>query len=89
MEQLSEDLADPASAKAAFAFLGRGVAVWGQVPLQAASSTEGAARPSGGLPGFERFIYDQLIPSAFKVVSLPEFNIKDGQMLTVSLLSSP
>lgn len=85
MEQLAEDLSDPSSQKAAFQFLGRCVAVWGQPPAPAAApaGANGAAEPSQGLPGFERFIYDRLVPSAFKVLSSPQFNIKDGQMLTV------
>lgn len=84
MEQLAEDLADPSSQKAAFTFLGRCVSVWGQPPTQAGVAN--GSEPSQGLPGFERFIYDQLVPSAFKVLSSPQFNVKDGQMLTVSLL---
>jgi len=36
------------------------------------------------LPGFERFIYERLVPTAFHVPSLPNFNLKDGQVTVVS-----
>jgi exportin-T len=75
MKQVAEDPSDPASQKAAFVFLGRCVFVWGVLP-----SADGA---TGGLPGFERFIYERLVPSAFRVIALPQFNIKDGQILVV------
>lgn len=69
MEQVAEDISDPASQKAAFTFLGRCISIWGS--------------PTDGLPGFERFIFERLIPSAFKVPASPQFNVKDGQMLVV------
>ncbi|KAI6099576.1 hypothetical protein F5141DRAFT_963807, partial [Pisolithus sp. B1] len=37
------------------------------------------------LPGFERFVYERLVPTAFAVLSSPQFNPKDGQMLMVML----
>lgn len=84
MEQLATDLSDPGSAKAAFTFLGRCVSVWGRRPEEIAANGNGNALAGAqSLPGFERFIYEQLVPLAFKVLSLPNFNIKDGQMLMV------
>ncbi|OBZ72293.1 Exportin-T [Grifola frondosa] len=77
MQHLAEDVSDPSSQKAAFSFLGRCVNVWGQ------STTNGNSPIPQGLPGFERFIYERLIPAAFSVFSSPRFNIKDGQMLVV------
>lgn len=80
MLQLVEDVSDPASQKAALAFFGRCVQVWGQpVGGQAQNGSETGA----SLPGFERFIYEQLVPTAFGVMALPNFNPKDGQMMVV------
>jgi exportin-T len=86
MQRLAEDVSDPVSQKAAFTFLCRCVSIWGQ-PVLPTSTINGEARTeSHGLPGFEGFIYERLIPTAFRVPSLPEFNLKDGQMLVVSQL---
>ncbi|KAI0690003.1 ARM repeat-containing protein [Cytidiella melzeri] len=79
MQQLAEDVSDPSSEKAAFQFLGRCVTVWAPPPKQV--MTNGSQ--DSGIPGFERFIYERLIPAAFSVLSSPQFNIKDGQMLVV------
>ena len=80
MKQLGEDINDPTSQKAAFQFFGRCVTTW----LEPIASTNGQANgQTQTLPGFERFVYERLIPSAFAVLSSPQFNIKDGQMLVV------
>jgi exportin-T len=85
MEHLAEDTSDAQSEKAAFIFLRHCVNVWGQ-PLEGTPSTSKgpAEAPSQGLPGFERFIYERLVPTAFRVPSSPQFNLKDGQVLVVS-----
>lgn len=81
MQQLAEDVNDPISQKAAFQFLGRCITTW----LEPVAGANGQANgQSQALPGFERFVYERLIPSAFSVLSSPQFNIKDGQMLVVS-----
>ena len=81
MQQLAEDVNDPVSQRAAFQFLGRCVLVW----LEPASGSNGQANgQSQTLPGFERYVYERLIPSAFSVLASPQFNVKDGQMLVVS-----
>ena len=72
MQQLIEDVSDPGSQKVAVIFLSRCVTAWGRETNQA-------------LPGFDRFIYERLVPTAFRVPSLPGFNAKDGQMMVVSL----
>ncbi len=76
MQAIAEDLGDITSEKAAFQFLGRCVTVWAQpiVPSMANGTST-----SQGLPGFERYVYERLVPSAFSVLSSPQFNIKDGQ----------
>lgn len=74
MERLVVDLTDPAGQRSALQFLARCVNVW------AISSPDVDPQP---LPGFERFIYERLIPATFRVLSLPEFNTKDGQILLV------
>ena len=81
MQRIAEDVLDPASEKVAVVFLSRGVSVWGQ-PVPAPG--ENGQQASEGLPGFERFIYERLIPTAFRVPSLPNFNLKDGQITVVS-----
>lgn len=79
MLQLAEDPSDPASEKAAFSFFGRCVSAWAEPPR-----TPGSQQV---FPGFERFIYERVIPTAFAVLSLPQFNIKDGQIVVVSILA--
>jgi len=81
MLQLAGDVSDPQSQRAAFTFLSKSVGVWGQ-PLP--DGNTGEIEPgSQGVPGFERFVYENVVPTAFGVLSLPELNIKDGQVLVV------
>ena len=75
MQQLIEDVSDPGSQKVAVIFLSRCVTAWGRESNEA-------------LPGFDRFIYERLVPTAFRVPSLPGFNPKDGQMMVVSLFQN-
>lgn len=74
MQGLAENMTDPPGQKAAFVFFGRCAGIWG-VP-----KTEGG---NAALPGFERFIYERLVPVAFRVISSPLLNLKDGQTLGV------
>jgi len=83
MLRLVEDVSDTGSQKAALSFFTRCVAVWGQPLTPPSAGPDGQVQESTGLPGFERFIYEQLVPTAFAVPSLPEFNLKDGQMVVV------
>ncbi|KAF9818874.1 hypothetical protein IEO21_02530 [Rhodonia placenta] len=76
MVQLAEDGSDPTSQKTVFTFLGRCVSVWAQPITDAASQAQ-------ALPGFERFVYERLIPAAFALFSSPQFNIADGQTVMV------
>jgi exportin-T len=78
MLQLAGDVSDPQGQRAAFAFLSKSVNVWGQ-PLS--DTANGEIVP--GVPGFERFVYENVVPTAFAVLSLPELNIKDGQVVVV------
>lgn len=83
MERLIEDISDPNSEKAALQFLGRAVAIWGN-PEGTGSTINGLPPHAGStLPGFEQFIYERLVPATFRVLSLPGFTIKDGQLMTV------
>jgi len=85
MQSLAENLSDPSSQKAAFTFLSRCVGVWGQLaPNQTAPNGDGTNQ-SHGLPGFERFVYERLVPAAFRVLSAPQCNLKDPQVLVVSI----
>ena len=78
MQSLAEDVTDTQSQKAAVVFLRHCVNAWGR-------AEEG---PGTGLPGFERFIYERLVPTAFRVPWLPQFNPKDGQAIVVRFDSS-
>ncbi|KDQ14828.1 hypothetical protein BOTBODRAFT_32183 [Botryobasidium botryosum FD-172 SS1] len=70
---VASDPSDPVSEKVAFTLLARCTAHFG-TPASAGGS---------GVPGFERLIYERLIPLAFDVPASPNFNIKDGQTLSV------
>ncbi|KAL4252303.1 Exportin-T [Abortiporus biennis] len=80
MQRLAEDTSDPISQRSAFQFLGRCITVWAQPIAPNGSPQMGTTQ---GLPGFERFIYERLVPTAFSVLSSPQFSLKDGQMLVV------
>lgn len=86
MQNLVEDVSDPSSQRASLQFLGRCVTVWAQPQ----DSSPNGNTPAGtqGLPGFERFVYERLVPTAFSVLSSSQFNIKDGQMLVVGHIAS-
>jgi len=75
MKGIAEDTSDPPCQRMALTFLCRAVSVWGRLP-----GTEGEGEP---LPGFERFMYERLVPMAFQIPSSPTFNMKDGQVLVV------
>lgn len=85
MQSLAENVSDPVSQRAAFTFLGRCVSIWGQVEPAQAEPNNNALTQSRGVPGFERFVYERLVPAAFRVLSSSQFNLKDGQMLVVSV----
>jgi hypothetical protein len=87
MQRFAEDVSDPANQKVAVIFFSRCVSTCGQ-PLLSPPNTasNGHNGENQGLPGFERFIYERLIPTTFRVPSLPNFNPKDGQMMVVSLI---
>jgi len=77
--RIAQDFSDSSGQKLAFSFLSRAVTVWGGEPPDAVMN----GVVSQPLPGFERFLYEQLVPVAFKVPSAPEFNVKDGQMMVL------
>jgi len=83
MQSLAENLLDPSSQRAALTFLSRCVGVWGQLGPSQPVPGDNRVAQSHGLPGFERFVYERLVPGAFGVLSSPQFNLKDPQMLTV------
>jgi exportin-T len=89
IQRIAEDVSDPGSQRVAFIFLGRCVSAWGK--LEASSVTANDVERlhlQEGLPGFDRFIFERLLPTAFGVPWLPAFNLKDGQMLSVSMFPS-
>jgi exportin-T len=86
MLELAEDVLDPQCQKVAFTFLNRSVSNWGQ-PVNEQVANNGDVTSVSSVPGYERFIYDNIVPSAFRVLSSPQLNIKDGQVLVVSLMS--
>ncbi|KAF5377324.1 hypothetical protein D9757_008003 [Collybiopsis confluens] len=88
MRILAQDATDPANQKAAFNFLSRCVTVWARQPNPnppPATNGNGNHNPLNdmSIPGFERYIYEALIPTAFGVPSLPDLNPKDGQVTVV------
>ena len=82
MQQLAEDVNDPSGQRAAFQFFGRCVTTWLEPIAVPNGQTNGHPQ---SLPGFERFVYERLIPTSFSVLSSSQFNIKDGQMLVVRI----
>ncbi|KAF7971065.1 hypothetical protein HWV62_22119 [Athelia sp. TMB] len=84
MQSLSQNTTDPNSQKAAFIFLSRCVSVWAQPAADQSMPNGSATTQSPGLPGFERFVYERLVPAAFGVLSAPGFNLKDPQILAVA-----
>ncbi|RDB26055.1 Exportin-T [Hypsizygus marmoreus] len=78
LRRQAEDVSDPPCQRIALNFLNKGVSTWGQP-----SSEGGQGGSQDSLPGFERFIYERLVPSLFRVPSSPDFNLKDGQMMVV------
>lgn len=89
MRVLAEDVSDPPNQKAAFNFLSRCVVIWAQPNPPRGSNGNTNRNPLNDmrLPGFERYIYERLIPTAFGVPSLPDLNLKDGQVTVVCLVS--
>jgi len=87
--RLAEDISDPGSQRVVFVFLGRCVGAWGQLDSKTpATNGDDDIQSAGRLPGFERFIFERLVPTAFGVPWLPGFNLKDGEMLSVSIFVS-
>lgn len=80
--RIAQDFSDNNGQKLAFSFLSRAVTIWGQPSSNEVTNGHGVTLEQ--VPGFERFVYEQLVPVAFKVPSAPEFNVKDGQMMVVS-----
>ncbi|KAJ7035025.1 armadillo-type protein [Mycena alexandri] len=83
MLSIAGDLSDPPCQKAALLFLSRSVTTWGQ-PASTAPNGNGLNAEDKSLPGFEQYIYERILPTVFRVPSLPEFNLKDaahGQVL--------
>ncbi|KZO89899.1 ARM repeat-containing protein [Calocera viscosa TUFC12733] len=88
--RIAENPSDPQSQKLAFIILSKGVAAWGINPAlpapngsaAASNGTNGIVHPPPStqpIPGFERFIYDQLIPLAFRVPLNPDMRLKDAE----------
>ncbi|KAL0575167.1 pre-tRNA nuclear export protein, partial [Marasmius crinis-equi] len=86
MRILAEDTTDPPNEKAAFTFLSRCVTAWAQ-PTPPAPTSNGNTNHNPlndmALPGYERYIYERFVPSAFRVPSTPSLNLKDGQVTVV------
>ncbi|KAG7089605.1 pre-tRNA nuclear export protein [Marasmius oreades] len=85
MRMLAEDTSDPPNQKAAFTFLSRCVTAWAQPQQATTPNGNSNHNPLNdmALPGFEGYIYERLVPSAFRVPSNPSLNLKDGQVTVV------
>lgn len=75
MAGIAEDVSDTSSQKAALSFLTRCITTW-------ATPANGDAE-NKPLPGFERFLYERIVPAAFRVPAAPDLNLKDGQVTVV------
>ncbi|KIY43983.1 ARM repeat-containing protein [Fistulina hepatica ATCC 64428] len=76
--RIAVDPSEPVAEKAAVVFLTRAIVVWAAIPIANDAQSTGDS-----LPGFERVVYERVIPSVFRVLSHPQCNPKDGQMLVV------
>ena len=85
MEQVAQDCSDPACARIAITFLTRCVNIWGTNQVLPVNGNGRLGAASEPLPGFERFIYEHLVPMVFAVPLQSSFNIKDGQTIVVRL----
>ena len=82
---MSLDLSDTSSQKTALTFISKVTSIFGAVAGVPAPTLNGQPPPPPEpVPGFERFLFESVIPVLFKVPSLPEFNTKDGQAMLVS-----
>lgn len=82
------DTSDGSTEKAAFALVTKMVMTWGS-GNKANTSSNGvpgktkkdaaASRPSSPLPGFDRLIYDHLVPMCFEIPSKPTFDLGDAE----------
>jgi len=86
MEQVAQDCDDPSCARIAISFLTRCINVWGSTQVSSVNGNGHPGVPPESLPGFERFIYEHLVPLVFALPLQPSFNIKDGQMVVVSVI---
>ncbi|KAJ7637739.1 armadillo-type protein [Mycena polygramma] len=61
---IAGDLSDPPCQKAALVFLNRSITIWAQPT--ASASNDGTEQK--GLPGFEQYIYERIVPTVFRVL---------------------
>ncbi|KZT36068.1 ARM repeat-containing protein [Sistotremastrum suecicum HHB10207 ss-3] len=82
---IAEDITDLASEKAALSLISRFISAWAVNP--GTYYWENPPAPEtltgDGVPGFENWVYSNVVPMIFNVPSLPSFNIKDGGAITV------
>lgn len=76
MQGIAEDVSDLQSQKAVFMFFSRCVTAWAQPDSNGSTSS---------LQGFDRVVYERLVPTAFTVPNAPQLNPKDGQTIVVRL----
>ncbi|KAJ3999466.1 armadillo-type protein [Lentinula boryana] len=86
MQILAEDTSDPPNQRAMFSLLSKCILIWVQ-PNSALPAPNGNSNHNPlndvGIPGFERYVYERLVPIAFGVPSLPDLNLKDGQVTMI------
>ncbi|KAH8831825.1 armadillo-type protein [Flagelloscypha sp. PMI_526] len=75
VQRIGQDTSDAQASRSAFLFLERTILAWGNV----GEAVEGGQE----LPGFDRVIYERIVPTAFSVPNSPDLNIKDGGVMTV------
>lgn len=76
MQSIAEDHSDPQSQKAVFMFFSRCVTTWARLPGDSSTAE---------IPGFDRVVYERLVPTAFTIPSAPTLNPRDGQTIVVGV----
>jgi exportin-T len=82
--QMATDTSDPLNEKLALIFVTKFISLFGH----ATQPANGAGTAANGViivPGIDQFIYQRVLVVAFQIPFLPDFNLKDGQSIAVSV----
>jgi exportin-T len=82
--QMAVDTSDPLNEKLALIFITKFISLFGH----ASQPVNGTGTATNGViivPGIDQFIYHRVLVVAFQIPFLPDFNLKDGQSIAVSV----